>query len=72
LRDLLDASTGPERLALQHQMAVITAGIGQVADALGHLESLLPDMRSFYGPDSAQVVEIQALIEHLRRLPGDN
>jgi hypothetical protein len=29
-------------------------------------------MRSVHGPDSAQVAEIQALIEHLRRLSGDN
>jgi len=72
LRDLLDASTGPERLDLRYQIAVITAGIGQVADALGHLESLLPDLRSVRGPDSAQVAEIQALIEHLRRLSGEN
>jgi serine/threonine protein kinase len=72
LRDLLDASTGPDRLALRYQIAVITAGLGQVAEALGHLESLLPDMRSIHGPDSAQVAEVQALIEHLRRLSGDD
>jgi hypothetical protein len=30
----------------------------------------LPELRSVDGPKSAQVMEIQALIEHLRRLSG--
>ncbi|MEV0895616.1 protein kinase [Actinoplanes sp. NPDC049802] len=68
LNELLREATGPERFQLRHQIAVITAGIGQVGEAIEQLDSLLADLHDVYGPGGSTVREVASLREHLRRL----
>jgi hypothetical protein len=55
---------------LRHQIAMLAAGVGDVAGARSQLEALLADVRQLHGPDSADVADIEALLAHLTRLDG--
>lgn len=68
LRDLLRESPDAAGFPLRTQMAVITAGVGQIDEALRQLDVLLDDMRSMFGLDPADIVEVENLREHLRHL----
>jgi serine/threonine protein kinase len=68
LRDLLRDSSGTAGFHLRTQMAVITAGLGQTDEAVRQLGALLDDMRSMFGLDPADIVEVENLQDHLRHL----
>jgi hypothetical protein len=55
-------------IPLRTHMAVITAGLGQIDEAVQQLGALLDDMRSMFGLDPADIVEVENLREHLRHL----
>ncbi|MEU4244464.1 protein kinase [Actinoplanes sp. NPDC026619] len=71
LQDLLRESPDAEGFPLRTQMAVITAGVGQVDEAFQQLDALLADMRSMFGTDPMEIAEVEALRDHLRRLADE-
>jgi hypothetical protein len=55
-------------VALRHQIALLTAGTGEVDAARHQVRDLLHDARAVLGDDAPEVAEIQALLAHLNRL----
>jgi len=68
LYSLLVDVPGAAGFALRQQIAVITAGLGRLDEALDGLDALLSDMRQTPGVDPAEIQDVEALRDHLRRL----
>ncbi|MFY1622802.1 protein kinase domain-containing protein [Micromonospora sp. WMMD735] len=59
-----------ELLPIRQQIAILAAGVGEIAQAQLQLDELLQDVIRLHGLDSPLVSEIETLLSHLRRLDG--
>ncbi|MBQ1026505.1 serine/threonine-protein kinase [Micromonospora sp. C95] len=58
----------PELLGLRQQVAMLTAGIGDVIDARRQIDELLRDVRRLHGPHSPAAGEIEVLLTRIEQL----
>ncbi|MEV6491845.1 serine/threonine-protein kinase [Actinoplanes sp. NPDC051633] len=68
LRTLLAEVTVAAGFPMRQQIAVITASLGRIGEAVGGLDDLLSDMRRTPGVGPADIQDVEALRDHLRRL----
>ncbi|MEU8179159.1 serine/threonine-protein kinase [Micromonospora sp. NPDC049047] len=57
---------------LRQQVAMLVAGVGDVTEARRQLGDLLRDVHRAYGSEAPPVAEVEALLDHLRRLEDDD
>ncbi|MFC0003518.1 hypothetical protein [Micromonospora siamensis] len=66
------APGSPTLFPLRQQVAMLAAGVGDVTEARRQLDDLLHDAHRAYGSESAIAAEVEALLDHLRRLDDDD